>query len=117
MKYIYIIFIKLVLISSVYAQLSPSKYEYYSVDNNTERIVFLVGEPTNKISLPAKVVIRIKLVESERIYFKITRNAGSLDANDLYYVSPSEFSEKYFSLRASFKGGFLTVPFKYRPDK
>jgi len=108
------LFITLVSISSIYPQ---SKYEYYSVDQNTLDVIYQDGDTTKKMSLSANTVIKIKLVESNKIYFVITRNGGALAKDVLYYIAPSDFDDRYFSFRASFKGGLFTVPFKYRPDK
>jgi len=45
-------------------------------------------------------------------------NGPGQDAeNDLYSISISNFSKKYFRFRAGFRGGLINAPFKYRPDK
>lgn len=116
----------LLLISfQTFAQLQIDKTGYYRVDITTPNFistdtnVVTTSKFKGTISLQSETIIKIrKVVVDSLIYFSIYKNVTpTLFEDCLYVIQYKNFSEKYFSLQAIFKGGMLTVPFKYYYSK
>jgi len=118
------IFLAIILLSTVLsAQIIPERDKYYLVIADTKGIVNSETNPEEtNIALGMGSKIRVVSVESDKVYFKIHVLGGDLpdarlNGTSLYYITKSEFTDKYFRFRAGFSGGLLVTPFKFRPDK
>jgi hypothetical protein len=111
------LFVLILMPMIIYAQLSPSKGDYYTVDVKTPKNIYIADSSEASCSLEAGTVIKIRSVENDEIYFQITNNEEDTKSGVLYYISRLDFTEKYFSSKFYVRGGVLVTPFKYRPDK
>jgi hypothetical protein len=101
----------------IYAQLSPSKGDYYTVEVTAQNMIYLDNDGADKYSISAGSVIKIRSVENDKIYFQVTKGNGELKEGMLYYINRVDFTEKYFNPKFYVRSGMLVTPFKYRPDK
>ncbi len=99
------------------AQLSPSKGDYYAVDVTTPKIIYSDDSHSESYSLKAGSTIKIRAIESSRIYFQLITSNKEMKSELLYQINKNDFTEKYFSPKFFVRGGILLTPFKFRPDK
>jgi hypothetical protein len=117
MKQILFLVFLLALSNNNKAQLSPLRGDYYSVDATTPKVVFQDDIPNVSFNLESGTIIKIKMIEGDKVYFQVTKDTGNIKKESLYYISSPDFTEKYFSPKFSVRSGILVSPFKYRPDK